>query len=135
MWRGHGRARVLIADGDEDALTRAALRLGRAGYEVLVARDGAEALARARAEQPDVCVIDAVTPKLSGYDVSRRLRADERTSEVAVLLMTVRWPTPGERNADVDGYLRKPCSAHELRERVDALLRTPRAAAARRGPS
>ncbi|HEU4703904.1 MAG TPA: response regulator [Conexibacter sp.] len=114
----------MVADGDEQTLTQTALRLGRAGYEVLVARDGEEAVARAQTERPDVCVIDAMTPKLTGWDVTRRLRADPGTCDVPVLLMTAqahaaRRPS-GER--DPDGYLPKPCSTHELRSSVRAAL-------------
>lgn len=133
------RPRVLVADGDEAALTQTALRLGRAGYEVLVARDGEEALARATAEHPDLCVIDAMTPKLTGWDVTRRLRADPRTSDVPVLLMTARPPRRSASGPDAgpDGYMRKPCSPHELRAGVGAALaaRTPRAASAPPGRS
>jgi DNA-binding response OmpR family regulator len=115
---------VLVADGDEQTLTQTALRLGRAGYEVLVARDGEEAVARATAEHPDLCVIDAMTPKLTGWDVTRRLRADPRTCDLPVLLMTVQGPqrpTDG-RERGPDGYLPKPCSPHELRSSVRAAL-------------
>jgi len=107
-------------------LTQTVLRLGRAGYEVLVARDGEEAIARAIAEHPDVCVIDAMTPKLTGWDVTRRLRADPSTCHVPVLLMTAQAHTPRRTSAgperDPDGYLPKPCSTQELRSSVRAVL-------------
>ena len=140
MQTGAGRPRVLVADGDEQALAQTALRLGRAGFEVLVARDGEEALARATAEHPDVCVIDAMTPKLTGWDVARRLRADPRTCDLPVLLMTAQAHaprrTPAGHERAPDGYLPKPCSPHELRTGVRAaLVRTPRAASRRRAPS
>jgi len=124
MWQAGRRPRVLVADGDELTLTQTALRLGRAGYEVLVARDGEEALARAAAEAPDLCVIDAMTPKLTGYDVTWRLRADPRTSRVPVLLMTAQAqpPAPAAAEPAADGYMPKPCSPHELRARVEATL-------------
>jgi len=124
MWQASRWPRVLVADGDELTLTQTALRLGRAGYEVLVARDGEEALARAAAEAPDLCLIDAMTPKLTGYDVTRRLRADPRTSRMPVLLVTAqaRPPAPTAGEPGVDGYMPKPCSPHELRTRVGALL-------------
>ena len=118
----HGvRPRVLVADGDEHALTQTAQRLGRAGYEVLVARDGEEALARATAEHPDLCVLDAMTPKLSGYDVTRRLRADARTCHLPVLLMTARRRGDGPQGG-ADAWLPRACTPQELRARVAALL-------------
>ncbi|MBS1868533.1 MAG: response regulator [Actinobacteria bacterium] len=122
MWQAGKRPRVLVADGDEDALTQTALRLGRAGYEVLVARDGEEALARAAAEAPDLCLIDAMTPKLTGYDVTRRLRSDPRTSDVPVLLMTAQAQHRQPDGPDRVAYLPKPCSPRALRAGVSAAL-------------
>ncbi|MGN6190455.1 MAG: response regulator [Conexibacter sp.] len=124
MWQAGGRPRVLVADGDEQALTQTALRLGRAGYEVLVARDGEEAVTRATTEHPDLCLVDAMTPKLTGWDVARRLRADPRTREVPVLLMTAQPPRRARAgwSDEPDGWMPKPCSPHELRSRVDAAL-------------
>lgn len=129
MRQGNVRPRVLVADNDEDLLALAVTRLERAGYEVLVARDGEDALAQARSARPDVCVLDAMTPKLTGYDVTRRLRADARTSTMPVILLTARG-----READVPGgfgsggaddCIRKPFSTRELRTRVgEQLART-----------
>jgi DNA-binding response OmpR family regulator len=131
MEHATARPRVLVADHDEAALTLTALRLERAGYEVLTARDGEEALACARVEHPDVCVLDAMTPKLTGYDVRRRLHADARTSDVPVILLTAL----GAPALDGDGYgtaaddyVRKPFSPGELRARVGAVLKRSAAA-------
>jgi DNA-binding response OmpR family regulator len=130
-----GTARILVADNDEDILTLVAFRLERQGYEVLVARDGAEALERAREELPDLCVLDVMMPKLTGYDVTRKLRADPRTERVPVILLTARVQEADVRNgfdAGADGYVRKPFSPQELRERVEATLARGRAGRAGR---
>jgi DNA-binding response OmpR family regulator len=117
------RPRVLVADNDADMRTSTALRLGRAGYDVLTARDGEEALACARAEQPDLCVLDVVMPKLTGYEVTRCLRADARTSDIPVILLTALASDARERfDSGADGYIRKPFSPQELRARVRTLL-------------
>jgi CheY-like chemotaxis protein len=132
MVRSSKRPRVLIADSDEEALTRAAQRLDRAGCEVLVARDGEEALACAQAQRPDLCVLDAMMPKLTGYDVTRRLRADPATSSLPVLLLTA---LPLEAHAfdpGANAYLRKPVSPGDLASRVRELLQ---AAASREPPA
>jgi DNA-binding response OmpR family regulator len=124
-------ARILVADNDEDILTLVSFRLERQGYEVLVARDGAEALERARAELPDLCVLDVMMPKLTGYDVTRELRADPRTADVPVILLTARVQEADVRNgydAGADDYVRKPFAPQELRDRVAAALRKRRAA-------
>ncbi len=128
---GETTARILVADNDEDILTLVAFRLERQGYEVLVARDGAEALDRARAELPDLCVLDVMMPKLTGYDVTRELRADPRTAAVPVILLTARVQEADVRSgydAGADDYVRKPFAPQELRDRVAELLARRRAA-------
>lgn len=118
-------ARILVADNDEDILTLVAFRLERLGHEVLLARDGAEALERAQRELPDLCVLDVMMPQLTGYDVTRRLRADPRTQHVPVILLTARVREDDIRvgfDAGADGYVRKPFSPQELREQVEAAL-------------
>lgn len=120
-----GRPRVLVADSDEETLTLTALRIERAGYEVLTARDGKEALSVARAEHPDVCVLDAMTAKLNAFDVTRHLREDAGTSSIAVILLTALGAeTVDEQGFGgyVDGYVRKPFSPHELRVCVRDVL-------------
>jgi DNA-binding response OmpR family regulator len=127
MGQGNARARVLVADNDEVALTRAAGRLRRAGYDVLEARDGEEALAQARSAHPDLCVLDAMTPKLTGYDVTRRLRADASTRAMPVILLTARGEDPDlpGLGSGADECIRKPFRPSELRTRVGALLARP----------
>lgn len=123
--------RILVADNDEDILTLVAFRLERMGYEVLVARDGAEALDRAREELPDLCVLDVMMPKLTGYEVTRALRADPRTQDVPVILLTARVQEADVRSgydAGADDYVRKPFNPQELRDRVAAALAKRRAA-------
>ncbi|MDO8184039.1 response regulator [Conexibacter sp. JD483] len=128
---GETTARILVADNDEDILTLVSFRLQRQGYEVLVARDGAEALELARAELPDLCVLDVMMPKLTGYDVTRELRADPRTADVPVILLTARVQEADVRSgydAGADDYVRKPFAPQELRDRVAAALAKRRAA-------
>lgn len=124
-------ARILVADNDEDILTLVAFRLERAGYDVLVARDGTEALATARERRPDLCVLDVMMPGLTGYDVTRHLRADPQTRAIPVILLTARVQEADvERGFDAgaDAYVRKPFSPQELRDQVAAALRRRRAA-------
>lgn len=119
------RPRILVADNDEDILQLVAFRLERSGYDVLVARDGQEALDRAQDERPDLCVLDVMMPKLTGYDVTRRLREEASTRRMPVILLTARVQEADVRSgldAGADEYVRKPFSPQELRERVEALL-------------
>jgi DNA-binding response OmpR family regulator len=119
------RPLVLVADDDADILQLVAFRLERSGYDVVRATDGEEALRIATETRPDLAVLDVMMPKLTGYDVTRRIREDEATSQIPVILLTARV-----QDADVargfevgaDDYLKKPFSPQELRARVQAIL-------------
>jgi DNA-binding response OmpR family regulator len=116
---------VLAADDDEDILALVTFRLERSGYTVLQARDGAEALELARAEKPDLAVLDVMMPKMDGFELTRRLRADEATSKMPIILLTARAQDTDVQHgfdAGADDYIRKPFSPQELRSRVQAIL-------------
>lgn len=120
-----GAPLVLVADDDEDILGLVSFRLERSGYEVAAAKDGEEALRLARELSPALVVLDVMMPRLDGYEVTRRLREDEATRGIPVILLTAL-----AQEADVargfesgaDDYLRKPFSPQELAARVQAVL-------------
>ncbi len=116
---------VLVADDDEDILQLVSFRLERAGYTVVTAADGQQALAAARQHQPDLAVLDVMMPGLNGYEVTRQLRADLATAGIPVILLTARVQEADVSRgfeAGADDYLRKPFSPQELRSRVQAIL-------------
>jgi DNA-binding response OmpR family regulator len=116
---------ILAADDDEDILQLVAFRLGRSGYRVLQAHDGEEALALATEHVPDLAVLDVGMPKLDGFEVVRRLRAQESTSRMPIIMLTARaQDTDVEEGFDAgaNDYLRKPFSPQELRARVQSML-------------
>jgi len=116
---------VLVADDDDDILELVAFRLERAGYEVITARDGSQALAKAQEHRPDLAVLDVMMPGLNGYEVTRQLRAEEATRAIPVILLTARVQEADVSRgfeAGADDYLRKPFSPQELRSRVQAIL-------------
>jgi len=116
---------ILAADDDEDILQLVAFRLGRSGYRVLQAHDGEEALALATEHEPDLAVLDVGMPKLDGFEVVRRLRAQESTRAMPIIMLTARaQDTDVEEGFDAgaNDYLRKPFSPQELKARVQAML-------------
>jgi DNA-binding response OmpR family regulator len=118
---------LLVADDDEDILTLVQLRLSRSGYEVVVARDGEEALRLAREKLPDLAVLDWMMPKASGVEVLRAIRADELTSNIPVILLTARASESDIQEgleAGADDYIAKPFSPQELAARVQVILAT-----------
>jgi DNA-binding response OmpR family regulator len=116
---------LLVADDDEDILTLVQLRLSRSGYEVVVARDGEEALRLAREKQPDLAVLDWMMPKASGLEVLRAIRADAETRDIPVVLLTARASEADIEEglaAGADDYIAKPFSPQELAARVQVIL-------------
>ena len=123
--RESDRPLVLVADDDEDIRALVSFRLERAGYEVVEARDGEEALRLAREQTPDLAVLDVMMPKLTGDEVTRRIRGDEATRRMPVILLTARVQEDDVTRgfeAGADDYIKKPFSPQELRARVQAVL-------------
>jgi DNA-binding response OmpR family regulator len=115
------RPLVLCADDDEDILSLVALRLERAGFEVLRAHDGVSAVEIARGRHPDVAVLDVMMPRRTGYEVLAELRADDSLGDLKVILLSARvHDADVERGigAGADAYLAKPFKAAELVEKV-----------------
>jgi DNA-binding response OmpR family regulator len=116
---------ILAADDDDDILQLVVFRLERSGYTVLQAHDGEEALALAVEHQPDLAVLDVMMPKMDGFEVTRRLRAEPATSRMPIIMLTARVQDADVQegfDAGADDYLRKPFSPQELRARVQAIL-------------
>jgi CheY-like chemotaxis protein len=116
---------VLVADDDEDILALVGLRLERAGYEVLAARDGVEALEAVDTRTPDIAVVDVMMPRMDGHELVRRLRARAATRSIPILVLTA---VVHDRVADAsaaagaDAHMRKPFSPRELVARLDELV-------------
>jgi DNA-binding response OmpR family regulator len=119
------RQLVLVAEDDEDIRALVRHRLSRNGFEVVMARNGEEALRLAEERPPDLAILDVRMPRMDGLEVVQRFRAGPRTARVPVLLLTA-----SVQEADVvrgleagaDDYLWKPFSPQELGLRVEAIL-------------
>ncbi len=116
---------VLVADDEEDIRALVAFRLQRAGYEVITAADGAEALTLATTRLPDLIVLDMMMPKATGLEVTRSLRGQDSTKEIPVILLTARAQEADVASgfeAGADDYVKKPFSPMDLQQRVQSLL-------------
>ena len=81
-------ARVLVIDDEPDVVRLIVKVLSGRGHIVQIARDGASALARVKAEPPDVILLDSDLPKINGAEVCRRLKGDATTADIPVVMMT-----------------------------------------------
>jgi len=118
--------RVLVVDDEADIVALVAYHLAKSGYRVATAGSGPDALDAARRERPALIVLDLMLPGLSGYQVLERLRADEATRDIAVLMLTARRDEQDRirgLSLGADDYLTKPFSPQELVLRVAAILR------------
>jgi len=106
--------RVLVADDEPPIRLLCQVNLAVAGIGVLQAEDGEEALALARAEAPDLILLDLMMPRLDGWTVAEELAADKRTSDIPVVFLTARATTADRRRAEelgALGYVLKPFDA------------------------
>ena len=116
---------VVVADDEEDILHLVTTIIERSGHEVVPVRDGAAALAAIHERRPHLAVLDISMPELDGLEVLRRLRADEETSRLPILLLSARAQEDDVRLAFATGasaYVKKPFSPGELTRRVEDLL-------------
>jgi DNA-binding response OmpR family regulator len=116
---------VLVADDEEDIRALVAFRLKRAGYEVITAADGEEALLLATSRLPDLAVLDMMMPKATGLEVTRSMREQATTKDIPVILLTARTQESDVSRgfeAGADDYVKKPFSPQDLQTRVQALL-------------
>ena len=116
---------LLIADDDEDVQRLLTLYVRPLDCEVLTARDGEEALAIAQSRLPDLVLLDVMMPKRSGWEVCQALKAVQRTSQIAVVLVTGRGDVKDRLTGlqlGADDYLVKPFNRDEVVRRLGSLL-------------
>ncbi|CAG1066814.1 Alkaline phosphatase synthesis transcriptional regulatory protein PhoP [uncultured bacterium] len=124
MQKAHSR--ILVVDDEPDILNLLEYNLRRAGFQALLAKDGPEAIEAARANRPDLVLLDIMLPDMEGTEVLRRLKSTEATASIPVIMLTAK----GEEVDKIVGfelgaedYITKPFSPRELILRVKAVLK------------
>jgi len=112
---------VLLVEDDRSLRRYFEVTLQRAGYEVIAAGDGLEAMKLLLSHSFDVVVTDAVMPNLSGYELCRFVRSTERLSHLPLVLLSALDPKNAEAD-QVDTFLNKPISPEKLLECLEALV-------------
>mgnify|MGYP001174140039 CR=1 FL=1 len=117
--------KILIADDEPNIVISIEFLLKREGYDVLVAQNGAEALAKVRAERPDLVILDVMMPQRNGFEVCQDLRQDPEFADLRIMMLTAKG-----RDTEVskglalgaDVYMTKPFSTKELVAKIKALM-------------
>lgn len=123
-----GRKQVLVVDDEVEILQIIRCILEEEGYLVETAPDGKEALSRLSKSIPDLILTDVMMPRLTGYDVLRRVREEKRLSGIPVVLMSCVGPQRAPSDLEWQSFLKKPFTIDELLQTVDVLVRSlPRA--------
>ncbi len=121
-----GNLKILVADDEEDILKVLEMRLNDAGYEVIKARNGKEAVKYAFKEKPDLIVMDVMMPDMDGFEATKILRSNLETAVIPILLLTAKKDNESELkgfDAGADDYVTKPYDENKLLARIKMLLR------------
>jgi two-component system alkaline phosphatase synthesis response regulator PhoP len=119
--------KILVVDDERHIVRLVEVNLTRAGYEVLTAYDGVEALEVVRKDKPDMIVLDVMMPRMDGFEVLRKLQADPETQNIPVIMLTAK-----AQDADifkgwssgVSSYLTKPFNPRELLTFVERIFQS-----------
>jgi two-component system, OmpR family, alkaline phosphatase synthesis response regulator PhoP len=117
--------KVLIADDEQNIVISIEFLMKREGFQVLIAHDGEDALAKVQSERPDLVLLDVMMPKKNGYEVCQSIKGDPALAATKVLMLTAKG-----RDTEVakglaigaDAYMTKPFSTRELVAKAKELL-------------
>ncbi len=119
--------KILVVDDERHIVRLVEVNLARAGYDVVSAYDGVEALEKVKSEKPDMIVLDVMMPRMDGFEVLKRLQADPETQDIPVIMLTAK-----AQDADifrgwssgVSSYLTKPFNPRELLTFVERIFQS-----------
>ena len=125
------KAKILLVDDDKDFVEATKLVLESKPYDVIVAYDGDEGLAKARSEKPDLIILDVIMPVKDGFSAAELLKKDVELKKIPVIMLTSFADKVSETSLsvsqglalDTEDYVDKPVSPQELLNRVERLIK------------
>ncbi len=113
--------KILYVEDNPDNIYMLKMRLERKGFEVLIAEDGEKGVAMAASESPDIILMDVGLPKMDGYEATRKLKGDPKTSSIPLIMLTAHALTTDRDkaySAGADDYEAKPINMPQLLEKI-----------------
>lgn len=120
--------KILVIDDEGDLLKLARTRLEASGYKAITLDSGERVLETAKAEKPDLILLDIVMPGKTGTEVCRELKADKATVNIPVIIFTAKYPWEegiklSSAEMGADGYILKPFDAQDLLAKIKSLIK------------
>ncbi len=115
------KKKILLVDDSSTVLLMERMILSKSPYDLVTARDGMEGVEKAKAERPDLILMDVVMPRLNGFEAVRRLREEEATRSIPVIMVTTRGELQSVESGYESGcsdYVTKPINGLELLSKV-----------------
>jgi len=116
--------KILLVEDDSYLVKAITIRLEANDFEVVAAIDGEEGLAKARSEKPDLIILDIMLPKMSGFDICRKLKIDKRYKDIPIIMLTAKFqPSDIEfgKEMGADAYITKPFDSQVLLAKIEEL--------------
>jgi DNA-binding response OmpR family regulator len=119
------RKKILLVDDAETILMMERMILNKAGYVLITAKDGQEAVTKATTERPDLILMDVVMPKMNGFEACKQLRENDTTKGIPIILVTTRGEAESVESgykSGCDDYVTKPINGLEVLTKVKSAL-------------
>ncbi len=119
------RKKILLVDDAETILMMERMILNKAGYELITAKNGEDAVSKAAAERPDLILMDVVMPKMNGFEACKQIRANEATKTIPIIMVTTRGEAESVESgfeSGCDEYVTKPINGLEIVSKVKSAL-------------
>ena len=117
--------KILVVDDDKDVVETLQNRLRREGYEVTIAYDGQEGLAKVASDDPDVILLDLMMPKLNGFEVLKSVREEHSDKWRPVIIISAQVDLENLKKAyhmEADHYLVKPCTMENILRGIETMI-------------
>ena len=120
------KTKILLVEDEPDIAETTKVILEMADYEVSVACDGAEGLAKVDSEKPDIIILDIMLPKIDGYDVCRKIKSEKKYAHIPVVMLSFKFQ-PNDitfaKAVGADGYITKSAEPQALLDKISELLK------------